>query len=119
MRIQINFGLGDSYKMNMVLEDISKNPSQFISLLPSDWEEGLASIEVKKILKSKFYVLKIDDEVCTGGAVFPEVLCEMDAYKDEARYLFSKGYSYVGYFWVPLEKRGKADGTLWLSKLLE
>src|SRR5690606_5525932 len=106
-------------KMNMVLEDISKNPSQFISLLPSDWEEGLASIEVKKILKSKFYVLKIDDEICAGGVVFPEVLSEMDVYKDEASYLFSKGYLYVGYVWVPLEKRGKNYGTLWLNKLLE
>ncbi len=104
--------------MRILLEDISKNPSVFISLLPSDWEESLALIGKEQTANSKFYILKIDDEICAGGIIFSETLTEMGAYKNEANYWFSKGYLYIGYVWVPLEKRNKNYGSIWLSELL-
>lgn len=90
---------------------------EFITLLPADWQESLSLISANDLAKARVYLLKIDGEICAGGLVFPEFLPEMNFYAAEADYWFSQGYLYIGYVWVPLEKRHNNYGSLWLDAL--
>jgi GNAT superfamily N-acetyltransferase len=109
--------LGAFINDRMILK-ILKNESIFIDLLPLEWQEGIQSIWKKNKEHALIYVLEQDNEICAGGIVFSALTPEMEVYKEEARYWFLKGYLYIGYVWVPENKRNKNYGSLLLKNLL-
>jgi GNAT superfamily N-acetyltransferase len=109
--------LGTFINQRMRLK-ILKNESVFMDLLPLDWQKGIKSIWKKNREHTLIYVLEQDNEICAGGIVFSALTTEMKAYKEEANYWFLKNYLYIGYVWVPEDKRNKNYGSLWLKNLL-
>lgn len=90
----------------------------FFDLLPSDWQESINPFWEQVKEAAIVYTLEDQNEILAGGIVFSQMTPEMEAYNDEAKYWFSKKYAYIGYVWVPLEKRNKNYGSLWLKHLL-
>ncbi len=101
-----------------VLKNITNNPTLFFEILPEDWQESI--IPHWSILKdsTQVFVLEEHQEICAGGIIFSSVFHEMDGYKEEAKHWFSKDYLYLGYIWVPLEKRNNNYGSTWMNNLL-
>lgn len=95
-----------------------RTPDKFFTILPEDWKESLKPIWEEVTKKAQVYVLEDDKELLAGGIVFTTIIPEMETYDAEARYWFSKNYAYIGYVWVPLEKRHRQYGTKWLEKVL-
>lgn len=95
-----------------------KKATVFFDLLPVDWRESIEPYW--KILKKNatIFVLEENNEICAGGIIFSTIIPEMEAYQNEAHYWFSKNHLYIGYVWVPVEKRSKSYGTLWLKNLI-
>lgn len=114
----ISFGLGDFYNIE-VLIDITNNPFPFFSLLPKDWTDGL--VPNWNLLKNNatVFVLENDTEICAGGIIFSKITPEMDSCKEDALYYFSKNYLYVGYVWVPENKRNRNYGFNWFKELFK
>ena len=94
------------------------NAAVFFDLLPLNWQESIKPYWVNIKKNATIYILEDNDEICAGGIIFSANIPEMEAYRDEANYWFSKNYLYIGYVWVPVEKRNKNYGTLWLKNLL-
>ncbi|MEZ4857669.1 MAG: GNAT family N-acetyltransferase [Flavobacteriaceae bacterium] len=92
-------------------------PNRFFKILPTDWKESLIPIwnDVKN--EAQVYVLEENKELLAGGIVFKAMIPEMETYQTEAMHWFSKNYAYIGYVWVPIEKRHQQYGTRWLEKL--
>ncbi|PNQ73082.1 hypothetical protein C1T31_08820 [Hanstruepera neustonica] len=91
---------------------------RFFELLPLDWQDNILPQWPQIQERSTIYVLASEEDILAGGIVFSEIIPEMEAYKTEAQYWFSQHYAYIGYVWVPLEKRHNNYGTLWLKNLL-
>lgn len=90
----------------------------FFNLLPLEWQESIQPNWASLKECATIYVLEEENEIFAGGIVFSKITPEMDVYIEEAKYWFSKNYFYVGYVWVPLEKRNNNYGSLWLKSLL-
>lgn len=90
----------------------------FFDLLPSEWQESINPFWEQVKETAIVYTLEDENDILAGGIVFSQMTPEMEAYKDEANYWFSQKYAYIGYVWVPLEKRNNNYGSLWLKHLL-
>jgi GNAT superfamily N-acetyltransferase len=101
----------------MLLKTLNKE-SRFFEILPEDWQKSILPYWKSLKKNALIYVLEQNNEIYAGGIVFSTKTPEMDAYKEEADYWFSKNYLYIGYVWVPLEQRNKNYGSLWLKTLL-
>ncbi|MCL5244556.1 GNAT family N-acetyltransferase [Cellulophaga sp. 20_2_10] len=97
--------------------DITNNPIPFFNLLPKDWADGLVPHWNLLRNNATVFVLKNDAEICAGGIIFSSITPEMDSCKQEALYYFSKNYLYVGYVWVPENKRKQNYGSQWFKEL--
>jgi hypothetical protein len=97
---------------------ILKNKTAFFDLLPLEWQESILPIWNTCEEQAQILTLEQDHEICAGGIVFSASTPEMEVYKEEAHHWFLKGYLYIGYVWVPENKRNKNYGSLWLKNLL-
>lgn len=98
---------------------ISKETALFFDLLPKEWQESIdSSIHYFKD-NATLYLLEENNTLLAGGIVFSKHLPEMDAYREEANYWFSNDYLYIGYVWVPFEKRNNNYGSLWFTYLFK
>jgi hypothetical protein len=98
--------------------NIIKNETVFFDILPLDWQESIKPFWENSKENATIYILEHDKELSAGGIVFSTIIPEMEAYKEEATNWFFKNYLYIGYVWVPIEKRNKNYGSLWLKNLL-
>jgi len=102
-----------------MLRNLTENPFSFFNILPEDWQESLLP-QWSFINKTSWvYVLEQNHEICAGGIVFSEVIPEMEEYIKEAEMWFLEDYHYIGYIWVPSNKRNSSYGSQWLKELLD
>lgn len=98
---------------------VRKETDLFFDLLPKEWQESIQSSIHDFKDNATLYVLEENNTLLAGGIVFSKQLQEMDAYKDEAHEWFSKHHLYIGYVWVPVEKRNHSYGSLWFEHLFQ
>ncbi len=111
--------MGTSLDTTMSLEfkKHTGKPSDFFSLLPSSWLEGLLEVWKDYRLKSEIFVLVKDSEIVTGGLVVKGIPEDMQHFLQEALFWAGKGYLYIGYLWVVEDHRNKDLGSKWLQEL--
>ena len=98
---------------------INTASTDFFNMLPVDWQESIVPHWENLKENAKIYILEDDNEICAGGIIFSTHVPEMEEYSDEARYWYSKKHLYIGFVWVPLQKRNNNYGTLWFKNLFE
>ncbi|NEW80395.1 MAG: hypothetical protein GZ086_13435 [Gelidibacter sp.] len=103
--------------MNIQFSDATNNPEQFFNMLPEDWQDLIVPYWKSYKEVAKIYILKEDDEVVAGGLVFSKSLPDMSDFERLLQYLFSEGYLYIGFIWVPLDKRNQQLASQWLTLL--
>ncbi|MDF1517230.1 MAG: hypothetical protein RQ864_09040 [Lutibacter sp.] len=103
--------------MNIQFTNVTENPEQFFNLLPDDWKPYLVPYWEDYKDAAKIYVLKENGEVVAGGLVFSKSLPDMSDFERSLQYLFEEGYLYIGFIWVPLDKRHRQLASQWLTLL--
>jgi len=103
--------------MNIQFINVTDSPEQFFNILPEDWQVLIVPYWESYKDVAKIYVLKEDGEVVVGGLVFSKSLPDMSDFERSQQYLFSEGYLYLGFIWVPLDKRNKNLASQWLTLL--
>ena len=103
--------------MNSHLINATDNPEQFFNMLPEDWQVLIVPYWESYKDVAKIYVLKEDEEVVAGGLVFSKSLPDMSDFERAQQHLFSEGYLYIGFIWVPIDKRNRQLASQWLTLL--
>ncbi len=103
--------------MNIQFSNTTDNPEQFFNILPEDWQVLIVPYWESYKDAAKIYVLKENKEVVAGGLVFSKSLPDMSDFERSVQYLFSEGYLYIGFIWVPLHKRNRNLASQWLTLL--
>lgn len=103
--------------MNSHLINVTENPEQFFNMLPEDWQVLIVPYWESYKDSAKIYVLKENEEVVAGGLVFSKSLPDMSNFERSLQHLFEEGYLYIGFIWVPLEKRNRNLASQWLTLL--
>jgi predicted GNAT family N-acyltransferase len=103
--------------MNIQFINVTDSPEQFFNILPQDWQALIVPYWDSYKDSAKIYVLKENDEVVTGGLVFSKSLPDMSDFERSVQYLFSEGYLYIGFIWVPEHKRNQQLASQWLTLL--
>ncbi|MDP3360451.1 MAG: hypothetical protein Q8S41_14000 [Lutibacter sp.] len=103
--------------MDILFSNATNNPEQFFNILPNDWQYLIVPYWESYKDVAKIYVLKENEEVVAGGLVFSKSLPDMSDFERSLQYLFKEGYLYIGFIWVPLEKRNRNFASQWLTLL--
>jgi len=103
--------------MKIQFSNATESPEQFFNMLPEDWQVLIVPYWESYKDDAKIYVLKENDEVVAGGLVFSKSLPDMSDFEKSLQYLFSEGYLYLGFIWVPLDKRNRQLASQWLTLL--
>jgi hypothetical protein len=103
--------------MKIQFSNATESPEQFFNMLPDDWQILIVPYWESYKDDAKIYVLKENDEVVAGGLVFSKSLPDMSDFEKSLQYLFSEGYLYLGFIWVPLDKRNRQLASQWLTLL--
>ncbi|MFA5296954.1 MAG: hypothetical protein WC389_01960 [Lutibacter sp.] len=103
--------------MDIQFSNATNSPEQFFNILPEDWKSLIVPYWDNYKDVAKIYILKDDDEVVAGGLVFSKSLPDMSDFERSLQYLFSQGYLYIGFIWVPEHKRNKQLASQWLTLL--
>lgn len=103
--------------MNHHLINATNNPEQFFNMLPDNWKPYIVPYWEDYKDSAKIYVLKENEETVAGGLVFSKSLPDMSDFERAQQHLFSEGYLYLGFIWVPLEKRNRQLASQWLTLL--
>ena len=103
--------------MNIQFSNATNNPELFFNILPEDWQDLIVPYWESYKEAAKIYVLKENEEVVAGGLVFSKSLPDMSDFERSLQYLFSEGYLYLGFIWVPLHKRNRNLASQWLTLL--
>jgi hypothetical protein len=103
--------------MNIRFSNATDNPEQFFNILPDDWKALIEPYWDNYKNAAKIYVLKEDEEVVAGGLVFSKSLPDMSDFERSLQHLFKEGYLYIGFIWVPLDKRNRQLASQWLTLL--
>ncbi len=100
-----------------MLKNISQNAGRFFEILPKDWQDSIVPYWKDLENSTQVYIIEEGDQIIVGGMVFSNLIPEMKEYTDEANCWFLNNYLYIGYLWVPENKRGKNLGSTWLQEL--
>ena len=103
--------------MEIQFEKLKGNPNQFFDILPTEWKNLIVPNWIYYKKMATIYVIKDNNEIISGGIVFSNKLNEMTTFELEYEHLFSNGYLYLGYLWVPEHKRNQQLATKWLTYL--
>jgi hypothetical protein len=103
--------------MDIQFSNTTDNPEQFFNILPEDWRVLIAPYWEDYKNSAKIYVLKENEEVVAGGLVFSKSLPDMSDFEKSVQYLFSEGYFYIGFIWVPTHLRNRQLASQWLTLL--
>ncbi|MDD3723548.1 MAG: GNAT family N-acetyltransferase [Lutibacter sp.] len=103
--------------MNIQFSNATESPEKFFNILPYDWQVLIVPHWESYKDAAKIYVLKENDEVVAGGLVFSKSLPDMSDFEQSLQYLFSEGYLYIGFIWVPEHKRNRNLASQWLTLL--
>ena len=103
--------------MSHHLINATESPEQFFNMLPDDWKPYIVPYWENYKDVAKIYVLKEDEEVVAGGLVFSKSLPDMSDFERSLQHLFKEGYLYIGFIWVPLDKRNRNLASQWLTLL--
>ncbi len=103
--------------MDIQFSNATESPEQFFNMLPDDWQILIVPYWESYKDDAKIYVLKENEEVVAGGLVFSRSLPDMSDFEKSLQYLFSEGYLYLGFIWVPLDKRNRQLASQWLTLL--
>ncbi len=99
------------------LVDITDTPEHFFRILPTDWQEAIVPFWMDFADHVHIYVLMQDHEIVAGGIVFRKTPPDMEHFRSEAKRWFRNGYRYIGFIWVPENKRNQNFGSAWLQEL--
>jgi len=97
------------------LVDLNSDPQPFFTLLPSDWQEELASLWPDVNGNSTLLGLELDGDLIGGGMVLRRPTPDTQAYAELAQSLFDRGLLYIAYLWISPEHRGHDYGGCWLQ----
>ena len=103
--------------MNISFSNVTDNPNQFFYILPEDWQSLIVPYWESYKDSAKIYVLKENEKVVAGGLVFSKSLPNMSDFERSLQHLFEEGYLYIGFIWVPLDKRNRNLASQWLTLL--
>lgn len=103
--------------MNIQFNNATESPEQFFNLLPEDWRILIEPYWESYKDSAKIYVLKENEEVVAGGLVFSKSLPDMSDFEKSLQYLFTEGYLYLGFIWVPEHQRNRQLASQWLTLL--
>lgn len=103
--------------MDIQFTNATESPEQFFNMLPEDWQALIVPYWENYKDAAKIYVLKEADEVVAGGLVFSKSLPDMSDFERSQQHLFSEGYLYIGFIWVPTHKRNQQLASQWLTLL--
>lgn len=103
--------------MHKQFSNATNKPNQFFNILPNDWQGLIVPYWDNYKQAAKIYVLKENEEVVAGGLVFSKSLPDMSDFERSLQYLFTKGYLYIGFIWVPEHKRNRNLASQWLTLL--
>jgi hypothetical protein len=103
--------------MDIQFSNATNNPEEFFNILPEDWQDLIVPYWESYKDVAKIYVLKEDEEVVAGGLVFSKSLPDMSDFERSLQHLFKEGYLYIGFIWVPLDKRNRNLASQWLTLL--
>jgi len=103
--------------MNIEFSNATDSPEAFFNMLPDDWKILIVPYWDNYKDAVKIYILKEGHEVVTGGLVFSKSLPDMSDFERSLQHLFSEGYLYIGFIWVPENKRNRQLASQWLTLL--
>ena len=103
--------------MDIQFINATESPEQFFNILPNDWNVLIAPYWKDYKDSAKIYVLKENGEVVAGGLVFSKSLPDMSDFERSLQYLFTEGYLYIGFIWVPEHQRNRQLASQWLTLL--
>lgn len=103
--------------MNLKFSNVTESPEQFFNMLPDDWKPYIVPYWEDYKDSAKIYVLKENKETVAGGLVFSKSLPDMSDFERAQQHLFKEGYLYIGFIWVPLDKRNRNLASQWLTLL--
>ena len=103
--------------MYLKFTNATESPEQFFNMLPEDWQVLIVPYWESYKDVAKIYVLKENEEVVAGGLVFSKSLPDMSDFERAQQHFFKEGYLYIGFIWVPLDKRNKNLASQWLTLL--
>jgi GNAT superfamily N-acetyltransferase len=99
------------------LVNLSKSPSVFFEMLPSDWQESLLPAWDELAPISEVMGIMCDDVLIGGGILISSHSQETDSYSDLATFYYASGHLYIGYLWVAESHRGLNLGAFWLKEV--
>ncbi len=100
-------------------KDITDRAFAFFDILPTDWQDAIVPIWDTYREHARVYILEEENQICAGGVIFFGIPPDMDAFREESGYWAAQGYHYIGFVWVPENKRKKKYGSAWLRSLIE
>lgn len=103
--------------MNIEFSNATDRPEQFFNMLPDDWQVLIVPYWDNYKGSAKIYILKEGNEAVAGGLIFSKSLPDMSDFERSLQYLFSEGYLYIGFIWVPEHKRNRQLASQWLTLL--
>ncbi|MDX1328884.1 MAG: hypothetical protein R3299_14365 [Arenibacter sp.] len=102
----------------MEFQEIRSNYQDFFNMLPMDWQEIISPLWKFYADTANIYALLDNNMIVAGGIVFkttPPNRTDFEILIGD-RYS-SKGYHYIGFLYVDLDRRNEALGSRWLSAL--
>ena len=103
--------------MNIEFSNVTDTPEAFFNMLPDDWKVHIVPYWDNYKDSAKIYILKEGHEVVAGGLVLSKSLPDMSDFEHSLQHLFSEGYLYIGFIWVPEHNRNRQLASRWLTLL--
>jgi hypothetical protein len=102
--------------MKLLFEEC-KNAEAFFKMLPSDWKQSIVPYWSSYKDSSTIYTITLGGKIVAGGIVLKKLPPEASQLDSNYKYLFEKGYQYIGFLFVKPEMRKHHLGSEWLTLL--
>ena len=99
--------------------NLTENPLPFWNILPDDWRQEIEPVWQDYGSTASVYGLITDNELCAGLICFTTVSPDTGAYAALAQSWFDRGYYYLGFLYVPDDRRNRGYGSTLMRELFK